>query len=186
MSGADPSWISIAFLVFGSSIWFGCFLAAMRRCRGVELPVLLSLAKLLLVATDVFRIYLCFLALGEAAHFAQAAAFAVAAVLGSAVSVVPAGLGVREAVSAGLAPLVGLAPALGFLAASLNRLLDLVTVLPIACGLLVFARLQSRDCLSYLGHQISQQPQDSWRGRSHTARSNLHVLDERERRSHSR
>ena len=137
--------IAVLFVVAGLAAWLGCFLASMRRCQGVELPVLLSLAKLLLVVTDVFRIYLCFLALGEDAHFAQVAAFAVAGVVGSAVSIVPAGLGVREAVSAALAPLVGLGAGMAFLAASLNRLLDLLTVLPIALLLLVFARAQSRD-----------------------------------------
>jgi uncharacterized membrane protein YbhN (UPF0104 family) len=131
---------AVLFVVIGLAAWLGCFLASMRRCQGVELPVLLSLAKLLLVVTDVFRIYLCFLALGEDAHFAQVAAFAVAGVVGSAVSIVPAGLGVREAVSAALAPLVGLGAGMAFLAASLNRLLGLITVVPLAIGILLSGR----------------------------------------------
>ena len=42
--------------------------------------------------------------------------------------------------------------------------------------------LQILACLSHVGHQVSCQPQGLRRVRPHTDRSNLHVLDERERR----
>jgi uncharacterized protein (TIRG00374 family) len=88
-----------------------------------------------LVVLDAIRIYLCLAALGTDATFAQASAFAVASAAGSAVSIVPGGLGVREAVTAALAPAVGLAAAVGFLAAALNRLIGLPVMVPLALWL---------------------------------------------------
>ena len=42
--------------------------------------------------------------------------------------------------------------------------------------------LQILVCLSHVGHQVTCQPQGLRRVRPHTARNNLHVLGERERR----
>ncbi|WP_440877756.1 lysylphosphatidylglycerol synthase domain-containing protein [Vibrio natriegens] len=88
--------------------------------------------KLAMVLVDAVRIYFCFQALDLDVLFFQASAFVVSSVLGSAISIVPAGLGVRELVSAGLAPLVGIAASAGFLSATLNRIASLVALLPIA------------------------------------------------------
>jgi hypothetical protein len=97
--------------------------------------------KLAAIAVTLGRIWLALAALGVAAGLAQVSVFAVADVLGSAVSIVPAGLGVREAVSAGLAPAVALAPAAAFLAAALNRLID-TSVLALIAGLCSLADLR--------------------------------------------
>lgn len=139
--GAGPvAWL---FLLFGFAAWLACFGYAVRRQGGVGLPLSLTLAKVALVATDACRMFLCLSALGLDVEFGQAAALAVAGVVGNAVSIVPAGLGVREAVSAGLAPLVGLGAGAAFLAATLNRLLGLATVVPLALGLLLSGRARA-------------------------------------------
>jgi uncharacterized membrane protein YbhN (UPF0104 family) len=98
--------------------------------------------KFAMVLIDAGRIYFCFLALGLDVAFAQASAFVVSSVLGSAVSIVPAGLGVREVVSAGLAPIVGVAISAGFLSATLNRIAGLSALLPIAGVLMLLDRNQ--------------------------------------------
>ena len=136
--GVGP--ISVLFVVVGFIAWLACFAYGVWRCQGATLPVSLSLAKVALVTVDALRMFLCLNALGVAIVFDQAAALAVAGVVGNAVSIVPAGLGIREAVSAGLAPLVGLGAGMAFLAAALNRLLGLITVVPLAIGMLLSGR----------------------------------------------
>ena len=152
-------WIAIAFLFAG--IWlfiFGefrvasvftaigvaaagaSFVWAVRLGGKLAVVVKVTLTKSVMVALDAFRIWLCLKALGMEASYAQGAALSVAGVVGSAVSIVPAGLGVREAVSAGLGPLVGISAAVGFLSATLNRLLGLVMVVPFALGLVFLSR----------------------------------------------
>lgn len=94
---------------------------------------LTSLAlKVLLVLADAARIYLALSALGFDVRPVQALVLVVAGALGSVVSIMPAGLGVREGLAALLAPLAGLAASAGFLAATLSRIIDLAVVAPIA------------------------------------------------------
>jgi len=90
------------------------------------------LAKAALTLLSVVRMMLCFVALGVPVGFEIAAIFAVGRVLGSAASIVPAGLGVRELVSAALAPLVGLPSALAFVATALDRLIALLALLALS------------------------------------------------------
>ena len=122
-----PTFIAIGVLVLiGSVFWW-------RKLGGSFYHFFwMFLIKLLLVFTDAARIYLCFASLGVIATFAQVSGLAVAGVLGSAVSIVPAGLGIREGVSAAMSPIVGLAAALGFMAAFINRLVGLAVLTPVA------------------------------------------------------
>ncbi len=116
-----------------------------RISRNWPLSFLTAIVKVAFVALDALRIYLCLLGLGIDADYLQASAFVIAGVVGSAVSVVPAGLGIREAVSAALAPVVGLVASVGFLAASLNRLLGMLILLPLALGLAIRLRALGPD-----------------------------------------
>lgn len=96
-------------------------------------PTLASLMlKVCLVMADGVRIYLALSALGFEVRPVQALVLVVAGALGSVVSIMPAGLGVREGIAAMLAPLAGLAASAGFLAAALSRMIDLAVVAPIA------------------------------------------------------
>ncbi len=92
--------------------------------------VLSQIAAIKLTATvlEAIQIMLCLQALGLSAGFAVAATLSASGVVGSAVSIVPAGLGVREVVSATLASIIGLSAAYGFLAASLNRVAGLIVL----------------------------------------------------------
>lgn len=144
-------WIGVAFVYAGSMvvIWAepapGLALMAAGLSALVAVSVLirhfgiarskfvfLLLTKACLVLVDAMRIYLCFIALKVTLEFWQASIFVISSVLGSAVSIVPAGIGVRELLSSGIAPLVGLPAAAGFLTATLNRVLGLSVLLPVA------------------------------------------------------
>ena len=133
-----------AFLALGVSTLVFALIIGTRVMRIAPRVLLIVLMiKLSLVLVDTFRIYLCLLSLGVGASYLQSSGFAISSVAGSAVSIVPAGLGVREAVSAAVAPLVDLQPSIGFLAASLNRLLALIVVVP--CGVYLAYRVVEND-----------------------------------------
>jgi len=74
------------------------------------------------------RLMLAASAVGAPLSLGHTAAFAIASFVGSGVSVVPAGLGVREAVIAGLAPLVGAPAADGFLLAATDRIATMLAL----------------------------------------------------------
>lgn len=92
----------------------------------------LLLIKVGLVLIDATRIFLCLRAFGIEADFGQASVLAASSVVGAAVSIVPAGLGVREGVASLLGPVVGLAASSAFLSTSLNRILGLTVMAPVA------------------------------------------------------
>ena len=133
----DNAVLGLSFIGIGGVVATIATVMVARTSRNWTLGFLLAIMKVLFVTLDALRIYLCLRGLGVEASYLQASAFVVAGVVGSAVSIVPAGLGVREAVSAGLAPVVGLAASVGFLAASLNRLLGMLVLLPLAVGLAI-------------------------------------------------
>ncbi len=131
-----------AFVVIGAALLLGSALATMRVTGGLGFTGSMMAVKLLMVMADAARLFLCLAAIGATASFAQASALSISAVVGSAVSIVPAGLGIREATAAALAPIVGLSVASGFLAATVNRLLALTTLVPLATLLAIRARRQ--------------------------------------------
>lgn len=134
--------VGAIFFVAGAAVLLGSALATVRVTGGFGFTCSMMAVKLLMVMTDAARLFLCLAAIGAAASFAQASALSISAVVGSAVSIVPAGLGVREATAAALGPIVGLSVASGFLAATVNRLLALVTLVPLAALLALRARAQ--------------------------------------------
>ncbi|MGD2172473.1 MAG: hypothetical protein PVI79_04995 [Gammaproteobacteria bacterium] len=127
--------IAYLFLAIGALVLLGCLIWWRLLDGGYFLLLWVLVTRLMLVIVDSARLFLCFAALGVDASFAQASGLAVAGVLGSAVSIVPAGLGVREGVAAAISPIVGLAASFGFLSAFLNRLAGLVVIAPLAAML---------------------------------------------------
>lgn len=85
---------------------------------------------------EALRFMLCVMAFSQLATFQQSAVFVLAGLAGSAVSIVPAGLGIREAASALLGPVVNIDPEICFMAALLNRIIGLAGITPVA---MVFA-----------------------------------------------
>lgn len=72
------------------------------------------------------RLIIAFATFGVTIGWVDAALYAIAPTLGAAVAIVPAGLGVNEAIAAGLATLIAASSASAFLAIALNRVLGLV------------------------------------------------------------
>lgn len=121
-----------SFVAAGAIVTVPAFFFLGRNSGSWSLAFKLVATKTALLVVDSARLLLCFLSLGISADFAQSSALSLSGVVGSAVSVVPAGLGVREATASALSSLVGLSLSAGFLVTALNRMLGLVTVLPIA------------------------------------------------------
>jgi len=129
---AGALWIGLVCVAAGLVMLALVVGGATRLERGQPTISWVVLVRIALVFVEGGRFYLTFLAFGIDASFAQSSAFVVTGVLGSALSVVPAGLGLRETIAAALGPVVGIAAATGFLAAALNRVLDMTVVLPLA------------------------------------------------------
>lgn len=125
-------WLGIGFMIFGAGMLFLVVVLGVRMFRQQRTLALLGLVKCGLVLLDASRIYLCFLVIGAGGSFGQASVLAVSSVVGASVSIVPAGLGVREGAAALLAPWIALAAASGYLATSLNRLVGLTIMAPVA------------------------------------------------------
>ena len=106
--------------------------------RRLGLPLAASAIKLGVVVVEAIQIYLCFASIHIPISFTAASAIQVSAVAGSALAIVPAGLGVREGVAALLGAVIGLGHASAFLAVALNRMLAMILMVPLA--LLLAAR----------------------------------------------
>lgn len=139
-----PHPAGVVFAATGLVVLVLSILALWRAPRGSALALRLLGTKLVLIFADAVRLFWCLGALGIGASFAQASGLSLSGAVGNVVSVVPAGLGIREAVAAGLGPVVGLTLASGFLAATLNRILGLATLVPLAALLAARVRRRTR------------------------------------------
>ena len=140
----SPHLAGVVFIALGFVILVPSVLALQRASRGSGLAFRLLGAKLVLIFADAARLYWCLGALGIVSTFAQASGLAFSGAIGSMVSIIPAGLGIREAAAAALSPVVGLTVASGFLAATLNRVLGLATLVPLAALLATRVRLREQ------------------------------------------
>ncbi len=119
--GHPVGWILAAgaFAAAGASAWM------LFGQAGARLTLALIGVRLLTLALSIWALWLSFRALGHGAGVLEAAMLSVSAVLGSAASIVPAGLGINEAIAAGLATLIETSAAAAFLAVALNRVTGL-------------------------------------------------------------
>ena len=122
----------LLFIALGCMGVVGCFALSMHVLDDHIITAQLFACKAGLVLVDAFRLYLCLLAINIAAEFGQASVLTVSGFVGSSFSIIPAGLGIREGVSALLGPLVGLTAAAAFLASAANRIVGLMVSAPIA------------------------------------------------------
>ena len=119
-----------------------CGLAALlgARTRGVVLSrsdvATVALVEVVAVLVAAGRLQLALWGLGYSPDAAQSLALSLAGSLGSVVGFLPAGLGVREVLAAGIGPVVGLPAAVSLVATAVDRVLGLVVLAGIA-GVLV-------------------------------------------------
>lgn len=112
-------------LTLASLIGIGIVLWLLTRHADPRVLVWMVALRLLTLAVTAGRLVLAFGALGHAISLTEGALYALAPTLGGAVGIMPAGLGLNEAVAAGLAVLVAASPAIAFLAVALDRVLAL-------------------------------------------------------------
>ncbi|MEL6167667.1 MAG: hypothetical protein AAFR35_03190 [Pseudomonadota bacterium] len=95
------------------------------RKAGLWLTTGIVAIRFVTIGLSTVAVWLSFSALAHPASLVEAALLVVSATLGTAVSIVPAGLGINEAIAAGLARLVAIDAAAAFLAVALNRVVGL-------------------------------------------------------------
>jgi len=127
-----------AFVAIAAAVAAGALFLAARA--GVATMQVLTIAsvKVIIVAIESMRYYWALKALNIDPNAFQAVVLSVATVVGSAIAVAPAGLGVREGVAALLAVAVTLDPAAGFLSSSINRITMYVMMAMLVTGFYVF------------------------------------------------
>lgn len=98
----------------------------LKPAQGIGKSLLIAASvEVLFVASAATRIAAAIASLGLTPTLTQAVVLTAATVLSAFVIVLPAGLGVREFLAAGIAPLVGLSPATGFLVATIVRIVSM-------------------------------------------------------------
>lgn len=125
----------LLFLFIGLAGGIACFVMSRRLLEESQITAQIFACKFGLVLFDALRLYLCLLALGVVAGFDQASVLTVSGFVGASFSIVPAGLGIREGVSALLGPLVGLTVASAFMASAANRTIGFAVSAPLAAFL---------------------------------------------------
>ena len=113
-----------------------------RAGRALGLFLVIETTSVLVAAA---RLYLILIALGTEAGPAAALVLAVAGILATVVGLVPAGLGVREGLSAFLATVVAVPAATGFAVSLVDRVIGLMVAGPVAFAV---ARLGDRHLAS--------------------------------------
>ncbi len=121
-----------AISMIGLVICFAGFAIMKVRMRLVGL---IAFMRVLALIQQTFGILAAFYALGAPISFTQGTLLVISTFVGTAISIFPGGLGIREGTTALLAPLVGLDPATAFLSAALARFSELV-LLAFAAGLI--------------------------------------------------
>jgi len=94
------------------------------------------LVEAVAVAVAAARLQLALWGLGYSPSASQSLALSLAGSLGSAVGFLPAGLGIREVLAAGIGPIVGLPAAVSLVATAVDRVLGLVVLAGITAVLL--------------------------------------------------
>jgi hypothetical protein len=121
---AVGSELGYLFLVAGCGGTLASVIWIARRAR-TSLALAMVALRLVILVLGVVRVSAAFAAIGFAIRPIEAALFVISSALGSAVSIVPAGLGISEAIAAAMALLIELPPAAAFVAVALNRILGL-------------------------------------------------------------
>jgi len=121
---AAGSGLGYLFLAAGSGGTLVSVVWIARRAR-TSLALAMVALRLVILVLGVARVSAAFAAIGLAIRPIEATLFVISSALGSAVSIVPAGLGISEAIAAALALLVAVPPAAAFVAVALNRILGL-------------------------------------------------------------
>ncbi|HZD51880.1 MAG TPA: hypothetical protein VE175_02430, partial [Woeseiaceae bacterium] len=114
----------------GALVLFGVSLVRRFQATPAWLGGLLAV-QVMMVAVGATRLWLCFRSFGEAVDPLAAAVLTLSTGIAALIGIAPAGLGLTEALAAGIAATISVPASLGFLAAALNRISGLVVVAPL-------------------------------------------------------
>jgi hypothetical protein len=126
------------FLATGAVLLALSIVSLRRQNTHYSLIGKILLIRIALQLVEMVRLMLALRALGIGLTLTDVAVFAIASFVGTAVSIVPAGLGVSEGVVALLSPIIGLNPATGFVAAAINRIVVMAALVAVTSVLLAF------------------------------------------------
>jgi hypothetical protein len=139
--------LGAAFIAFGLAVLTTCARVLRRLSASWAQLRDLVLVRIALLPAEALRLTLAAWAVGAKLTIAQASVFTIASFIGTGISVVPAGLGVREALIAAISPLVGVSSSLGFLSAAVDRI-AVLCALSAAVALLAPLRTRNADLTS--------------------------------------
>ncbi len=136
-----------AALVVGLAMFVGAALVTRRLADGPVGRVLarLVLVEALSVLVKAVRLHLVIEALGFEPSVVQATSLAMATVAASAIGIFPGGLGIRELLSALIAPAVDLPASVGLIGTSLERVIGLATLSVLSVAVLLATRERALD-----------------------------------------
>ena len=120
--GTPEAWPILTLALIALLVTFGMI----ARRAGIVLALAILGIRMATTAAGVVAIFLSLASIGQPSGVLEAALLTVSATLGSAVAIVPAGLGISEGIAAGLASLTSVPPAAAFLAVAIHRALGLL------------------------------------------------------------
>ena len=129
-----------AFTTTGVCLLGICFLATIKLRAQRSLLGQAVAIRFAATVLGIVRQMLAIWSLGVAINFGEASVFAISGFFGNAMSIVPAGLGLREFVVAAAAHLIALPAAVGFLSAVIIRIVDMVGLAALAAILVIGKR----------------------------------------------
>lgn len=118
--GAFGLWLALIAIAVAVAAFAG-----IAHQGGIGLALQLLAVRIAILSLSIARLMLCLWAIGAEASLTDAAVYTVAPVVGSAIGIVPAGLGISEAIGAALAVIADAPAAQAFMALGLSRFLAL-------------------------------------------------------------
>ncbi|MDT8404341.1 lysylphosphatidylglycerol synthase domain-containing protein [Sulfuriflexus sp.] len=123
-------------LLTGACLSVYASLTIRKITQDYKILLALLLIEILAIQVDVIRMYFAFKAIGIDTSYAQCSVFAITSIMGSIVSIVPAGLGVREIFAALISTTIDIQASHAYIAVSINRILGLTVIIPVTYFLL--------------------------------------------------
>lgn len=141
-----PHWSGLVLMVASICATFGLSAWIWRKSDGATATGFVTVRAALL-AMLILRLWLIFQAIDRAIPLDEVSAFALAGIIGNAVAIVPAGIGITEAFGALIATALEYSPEAAFMALALNRILGLALSGAVAMSLGASARAMPEKAL---------------------------------------
>lgn len=133
-------WLSLAAAITGFTLLEGAYgqvvgfigaavalilVVRIARANSISLALAFLAVRILMLFLLILQLSFCFEVIGYETSFTSSAVYVISSVIGTMVSIVPAGIGITEGVGAMLANLAGDPPSAAFISLALNRMVGL-------------------------------------------------------------